>query len=347
MQTPNKSKALCDLAKITEEEFFLREFGLKLEYQAPDRNFDGTSKIIVTDNPSNWSKFLSTAPKEILTLILIGNETYEPWKYEILNQYVSIRKALIYNPPRECPTFNVLKSALGHIFDGGLIPTGRPGSVFRDFRTSQYTKRKLEKIVIKYPYLELPQGYCNSFIKQLSLLSDSIQSEITEGSSPYSDEFQSKLRGHVHKTKDFSYLGQIGNHRRATCLRVAKKGYAIDIPSKKGFGGLEYDGDSTYLNNLLATKFPLVPPGAFNNYNHRYSESLLTGGIPAILAQNSLDPSSNQNWSNSLSFPSSHSFRYLLRALSKLSDSEFKELQQLAFRDDRARIEGTRSFLEE
>jgi hypothetical protein len=341
----SKYHALCDLPKITEEEYFQREFSLNLEYKASDRSFDDNLQLIVSDNPKNWSELLSSAPKERLTFILIGNETYEPWKYEFLNQFKSIQKALIYNPPRKCPSFNILKSALGNILDGGLAPTGRPGSVFRDFRTSQYTKRKLEKIKIDYRYLELPQGYCNSFIKQLSLLSDSIGKAISDGKSPFSNELQTELKKHIHKTKTFTYLGQLGHHRRATCLRVAKKDHAIDVPSKQGFGGLEFDGDSTYLSNLLVTKFPLVPPGAFNNYNHRYSETLLTGGIPAILAQNSLDPSSNENWSNSLTFPASHSFRFLLKRLSRLSDSEFSELQQLALTADAKRIEKVRVFL--
>ena len=337
--------ALCDLSKITEEQFFLREFNLSLNYESKDQEFDDSSNVIVSDNPKNWTRFLSSAPENSILFILIGNETYEPWKYEIFNDIKSISRALIYNPPRPCAYLTILKSLIGNLLDGGLISTGRPGSVFRDFRTSQYTKRKLANIQMRYQYLELPQGYCNSFVTQLSLLSEPLANLLSRNQSLYSEEFQIELASHIKKIKDFSYLGQLGHHRRATCLRVAARGHGVEIPSKVGFGGLEYDGDSTYLNNLLQTKFPLVPPGAFNNYNHRYSESLLTGGLPAILAQNSLDPSSNKNWTRNLPFPAGHSFRFLMRELSKITESEFKELQNKAFKEDLARVVNAKDFL--
>lgn len=337
--------ALCELEKITEEQFFRRELNLKLHYKSADRTFSGTEHIIVSDNPRNWTTLLDSAPGKSLLFILIGNETYEPWKYEMLNEFQSIRRALLYNPPRACPYSHIFKSLLGNILDGGLKKTGRPGSVFRDFRSSQFTRTKLSEINIKYSYLELPQGYCNSFVTQLSLISKSIANELSMMGSLYSPTFQSNLRSNVRKTRQFSYLGQFGNHRRSTCLRVAQKEFGIDVPSKVGFGGRDFDGDSTYLNNLLDTKFPLVPPGAFNNYNHRYSESLITGGLPAILAQNSLDPSSNRNWTGKLPFPASHSFRFLLRALDRLSDSEFMQLWKQAFDEDFSRVKAAREFL--
>lgn len=336
--------ALSDLERVTEEQYLLREFRIKIRYGIKDHNYKLDNNLIVSDNPENWHQYLSTAPSLTINFILIGNETYQLHKYHYLNQFSSIKSALIYNPPRPAPYYNILKSLIGNLLDGGTIPTDYPGSVFRDFRNSQFTRNKLNSIQIKYPFVELPQGYCNSFVDQLSTLSPEIQNLIETNISLYSAKFKSALKPFINKTQTFSYLGQSIHHRRATCLRIAKKEFGIQVPSKVGFGGLTFDGDTTYLNNLLKTKFPLVPPGAFNNYNHRYTEALITGGLPAILAQNSLDPSINSNWTNDLRFPKSHSFRFLLKYLSEISTKEFEDLQKTSHEKDFAQTQEALNF---
>lgn len=337
--------ANCDSREITEHEFLSREFQIQIKYNVNRNLYDDSSNLIITENPKNWESFFKSAPHNTLVVILIGNETYEKWKYEYLNYFKSIKKALIYNPPRKCLGRNIIKAFVANILDGGFTPTGFSGSVLRDLRTSEFTKRRMSNIEISYDYYELPQGYCNSFVSQLSRLSPQVESELNKNQSLFSEGFKEVLEPFIEKKLDFSYIGQFGNHRRATCLRVAKQEFGTEISSKSGFGGLAFDGDMTYLSKLLMTRYPLVPPGAFNNYNHRYTESLLTGGLPAILSQNSLDPSCNDNWTSCLSFPSSHSFRYLMRFLSDLSEDQFKQLHSLAFQSDEERIKKARLFL--
>lgn len=336
--------AICNLKRVTEEQYLLREFGIRLLYNFKDCEYVSERNVIVSDNPSCWNRYLTTAPVNSITFILIGNETYEPDKFQHLNHFKSIKAALLYNPPKPTPYSNVIKSLLGNILDGGLKKTEYSGSVFRDFRNSQFTRTKLSKIKINYPFIELPQGYCNSFVDQLSCLSPQMRELLNSNCSLYSDEIQEELASFIRKDKVFSYLGQSIHHRRATCLRVAAQKFGIEIPSKIGFGGLNFDGDTTYLKNLLTTKFPLVPPGAFNNYNHRYAEALITKGLPAILAQNSLDPSENSNWTNELPFPASHSFRFLMRYLQNLSECHFKALHQKSYQVDLSRLRAARSF---
>jgi len=336
--------ALCDLHKITEEEFLLREFGIKLIYGAHDQNYETGSEIIVSDNPKNWVKLLGSAPFESITFILIGNETYQPDKYEYLNNFPSIKVALLYNPPRKASYGNIFKSLFGNVLDGGLIPTSLPGSVFRDFRNSQFTRKKLISIKINYQYCELPQGYCNSFVSQIASLSLRLKTLLESNCSLFSEDFRNVLSKYINKHHTFSYLGQNIHHRRATCLRLARKHYGVETPSKVGFGGLAFDGDTTYLAKLMSTKFPLVPPGTFNNYNHRYTESLITHGLPAILAQNSLDPSDNLNWTNRLNFPQSHSFRFLMKFLVSLPQERFDEIYQESYERELSRIQSARDF---
>jgi len=340
----SRFRALCDLNKITEEQFLLREFGIRLEYGAFDQHHRDGIKIIVSDNPKKWVKLIDSAPDKSITFILIGNETYESDKFEFLNNFPSINVALLYNPPRKASYTNLIKSFFGNLLDGGFIPTALPGSVFRDFRNSQFTRRKINSTQINYKYYELPQGYCNSFVFQISNLSPEIKMYLDSNSSLFTAEFRATLKKYIYKSQMFSYIGQDTNHRRATCLRIARKLYDVETPSKVGFGGLDFDGDNTYLEKLMSAKFPLVPPGSFNNYNHRYTESLITMGLPVILAQNSLDPSENSNWTNNLKFPQSHSFRFLMKFLSTLPTTNFEKIYREAYEKELSRIEAARDF---
>jgi hypothetical protein len=100
-----------------------------------------------------------------------------------------------------------------------------------------------------------------------------------------------------------------------------------EIPDiTEGFRGLGTVGDFTYLDQLMDSKFILVPPGSFNNSNHRYTESLICGAIPLILAKNSIDPSENRNWTNSIKGIKSYSAKLLLKFARNLNDQELKNL---------------------
>ena len=99
---------------------------------------------------------------------------------------------------------------------------------------------------------------------------------------------------------------------------------------KANFSGVTIDSDMEYLELLLASKFALIPPGFYNNFNHRYTESLITGSLPAILANNSLDPSINTNWTNHLAPARRYSIKFQLRFLSKLNNIQYEHYRNLA-----------------
>jgi hypothetical protein len=94
----------------------------------------------------------------------------------------------------------------------------------------------------------------------------------------------------------------------------------------EGFRGTGHNGDSTYVNQLRSSKFILIPPGSFNNSNHRYTEAIICGAVPVILAKNSLDPSENSNWTNSIRGITPFSAKLLLSYLNKYSDKEIDSL---------------------
>jgi hypothetical protein len=86
-------------------------------------------------------------------------------------------------------------------------------------------------------------------------------------------------------------------------LRASEKFNDAKIyPPEARFDGYHGGDDYTYVNHLLNSRYILVPPGNFSNSNHRYSESLIYHSLPVILANNSIYPSQNDNWTNTLSF---------------------------------------------
>jgi hypothetical protein len=143
----------------------------------------------------------------------------------------------------------------------------------------------------------------------------------------------------------FGYVGQFGNRRRETCLKVARECFQVETPGKSGFHGTIFDGDLAYLELLLDSRITLIPPGFFNNSNHRYLESLILGSIPAILYQNSLDIGENDNWTKSLQFPRSHSFFFLLKYLKELNQYQVGQIISFALSREIDKISRVRESL--
>lgn len=327
----NSIKGYTEAKCLTEEEFFRRELNIELRYDADPSSQEKTHTIIVTADPRPWLQHLRNATPKSKIFILVGNETYEPWKYELLNGLPSINLALIYNPPKAYRFGAGTKSLLGNIIDGGFLNLSGKGNPVRDFRTATYKRKITRSIKMDYDWLELPQGYSNNFAKQVVSHLQSKNVILEKDQSLLNSRVVAEIRKTVSRDHTFSYIGQNGNHRRSTCLRIAAGKSKVVLHHRQGFHGTSYSGDHTYLELLQSSKFTLVPPGFFNNSNHRYLESLIFGKLPAILYQNSLDISTNNNWTKTLGFPYSHSFRFLLSALEKMDESQYCSILNTAF----------------
>jgi hypothetical protein len=272
---------------------------------------------------------------------LLGNETYEPIIFNSLNQIKSLKYAFVYNPPNKILNTSVLGSLLGNIYDGGLRKTEAPGSVYRDGRISYSLKRKFKNINIEYPYSALPQGYSNSFAHKITKLA-----ELNDSDSLITTTATTKINSLKNICYDFSFLGQSGNRRREIFLRAARDFNNVKLyPLEKGFGGNNSNNDYTYVNNLLNSKYALVPPGSFNNFNHRYTESLICHTLPVILANNSIDPSQNDNWTNNLSFLSRYSIKSQMKYLEKIDKETFEEFYSRASIKDFEKILDTKTLI--
>jgi hypothetical protein len=92
---------------------------------------------------------------------------------------------------------------------------------------------------------------------------------------------------------------------------------------------------------LFESWFNLIPPGFFNNSNHRYTESCIAGSIPLILSHNSIDHSENYNWTNSLGNLTGHSMRLIDREIKSFSSKKLRDLQSEIREKDFAQIMGS------
>jgi len=284
---------------------------------------------------------LNRLKTDSVVFFLIGNETYDPKIFNALNNLKTLRHAFVYNPPREISKKALIGGVLGNIWDSRLIHAEAEGSVYRDSRIAYSLKSKFINTNINYSFSSLPQGYTNNFADKITNLV-----KIEDNCSLISEVFLSEVFKAKKSRLNFSFVGQGGNRRREIFLKCAEKFAKTEIhPPETGFGGNNRDSDHTYVHSLLNSKFTLIPPGAFNNSNHRYTESLICHSLPVILANNSIDPSKNDNWTNNLSFLSRYSVKSQMKYLEKIDDETFENLYTQASLNDFQKILYTKTLI--
>jgi hypothetical protein len=335
----NNNSIYTELSEITEREFFQRELNVSVVLNCSYKMLEKESDMVIAStNPEFWTDFLRKKPKDSVVFILLGNETYEPQIFNALNGLESIRHVFIYNEPTKIFWTSLIKTVLGHVLDLGFQKLDYPDSVFRDFRNSMYLYQKFNSTSISYPHSFLPQGYSNNFAFKISQ-----KFHLNSDYSLLSEDLVNCQKSVKSRSNLISFSGQNTNRRRAIVINAAKK-YMNEPPDHtEGFRGSSRAGDSTYLDQLGDSKLILVPPGSFNNSNHRYTESLICGAIPVILAKNSLDPSENTNWTNQLPGLIPFSAKLLLRYLSRISDTELEVLLNKAREFDFSNINNFRN----
>ena len=341
--------AFTEIPRITEEVFLSREFSVTTVYVnsiddflIKQQRFESNITIIVSTNPMYWKTVLTKFKRNSIVFILIGNETYDPAVFNSLNGYKSIKHVFVYNLPTLIKYRNILGSVFGCINDDGFKKTLNSGSIYRDARISYSLKNKFKEISIKYSASPFPQGYSNNFANQITNLA-----EINHNTSLTTELSSELILAKRQNIYDFAFIGQSTNRRREIFLRNATRFPKSVVIYNQGFKGTYEDTSSTYISQLLSTRFVLVPPGFYNNFNHRYTESLICHTLPVVLANNSLDPSENTNWTNNLTFLQKYSAKELMIYLSKLDNQSYKKIYDLAKFNDFKQISAARKLFNE
>jgi hypothetical protein len=311
---------------LTEKEFLSRELNLEIK-KSHDLLADCLNEItlygecfIATPNSLNIANDLTNLPDSSVIIFLLGNETYEPDIFNCLNNKRSVKWVFIYNLPTRIKRSSSIYSLIGDILDSGIKNLFGEQSSFRDFLISNTLKRKFKNISINYPHSSFPQGYSNNFVYQLMDLNI-----INKEESLYESQNLAKLRESSTRSNFLNFIGQLTNRRRLNTIAMARSIPNSVVKTVEGFSGVNYT-DNYYVKTQINSKYCLVPPGFFNNQNHRYSESLILGSVPLILSHNSIDPSENSNWTKKLNVIRAHSFKYLFKFALKVSEHQRKEI---------------------
>jgi len=332
---------------FTEKEFLLRELDLELKKTynlgvdcLRDIQSYGTC-LVATTNPLDIIGEISNLPKCSVIIFLLGNETYEPEIFNSLNNCGVIKWVFIYNLPTKIHLVTSVYSFVGDMIDCGAKNLFGAESAFRDYIISNTLKRKFHKTLINYPHSRFPQGYSNNFAHQLQNLNI-----IDSKESIYESRKLFEIRASKKKVIFLNFIGQYTNRRRNNTIKMAMKLPNTIIRITEGFSGINYT-DNYYVETQINSRFCLVPPGFFNNSNHRYTESLILGALPLILAHNSIDPSLNQNWTNKLNIFKSHSFKYIFKYALKISEMRRMQIIISELNNERVELKKVKEILEE
>ena len=269
---------------LTEREFLLRELGLQINYLDPtlpeslEKAASQKLVFVATTNPKIWRDFLEKRPLESVVFLLLGNETYHQETYLAFNDLVSIRLALIYALPQEGGIFNSLGGLLGQLIDATSLSTRYLIQSLRDFKTGLIKLRQSRSMNFAFPTLRLPQGYSNAFVLQL----ERFIPDLEEHESLLRNEKVANLVADSENLYSFGFVGQSGPPRRMHVIDHLKALPNSQVIVRQGFGGNNANTDNSYLQMLMKTKFSVIPPGAFNTLNHRYTESLIMNRLPIL-----------------------------------------------------------------
>jgi hypothetical protein len=199
-------------------------------------------------------------------------------------------------------------------------------------------RKKAESAEITYPWSNLPLGYTNQFVMQLS--DEIVNSDLSLVDNwPIIEYGKDQIRdNHVR------FMGQIGTWYRRELVRIFSKFPNFDYVESSGWGGSLKTG---YIEMLKTSTFILCPPGIFTNETFRYFESIICGALPIAPVNTLHDLHSSNYWSQILPFYVRHSHIEIYRYLRKLSDSQIGAYQQFSRDLFENEIHAVRSKLED
>ncbi len=334
---------------LTESDFLIREVGLHLHLVSPNEESFAELNIagrlwIATTKPHLWRKIISSSPNQSIVLFYLGNELYKTDELDFIYKSKSIFRFFQYSPTKNPRILNLISAFFGSLLDSGWnFPRDLP-VYLRNFRTGIQVLVRLNSglNVEKLQVYEIPQGYSLAFAKQLEALIPELGSSqsLIDNVTLIWENF--RLDYCLH---DLSFVGQTGTLRRTRIIQLAryKYGRRAQIVVRSGFGGNDRNVDDAYLKSLLHSKSCLIPFGNFNNYNHRYCESLIVNRIPLVASNNLTDPNENYYWTKRYPLILRDSYRWILykfqtydkfqlqQILNEAKEVEFEKI--LHFRD--------------
>lgn len=321
----NSRKVLICNSNLVETEYLRREYGLSPELVSPE-NVDYVDSIltIACTDPNNWERLLTSSPPKSIIFLLLANEAYESSKYEILNEYSSIRHVFIYNPPRKScfmglmPLISFFFYQFRYFFDRRLL-----FALIYAFRKHSCVR----KVKLNYSWSNLPLGYTNLFISQMNSLNliDSESSIISFAAKQRS--FDNRVR--TKKSRKIVFVGQVGTWYREILIESFSRNLNFASKVNSGWTGIS---SNEYLLSIKDSDFVLCPPGVITNETFRYYESIFAGRLPIAPVCTVQDFHLNNYWTRTLPFYVRYSHVAIARHLQNVNESTIQSYFLLALR---------------
>jgi hypothetical protein len=318
---------LTDNPRLTEREFLLREFDIKLVSVNPmNKNLHKLIMgldipCIASTNVFAWSRLFKSLPSSSISFLLLGNETYDVDLYRELARQGSIKHAFIYGLPKNGRFINSFGGSIGELIDSDSFSFSELLQCARNLRTGLLKREQFKTVSFPFETTSFPQGYSQSFAIQISRAIKNLDQRDSLLNSELVREFFKN-----EKSFKFGFVGQAGSKRRKWVVNYAHAKCAGLYEFKDNYGGNNQNPDDSYVTMLKATQFSLVPPGAFNSHNHRYLEALIAGCLPLIVSNVSTDGFENSNWTKNMPFTQRYSYRKLIDFIFDLSEEDTYKL---------------------
>ncbi len=342
-------KVYTDEENLTEVEFLRREVSFDFRFSVPSQESFATlneagTVWIVTTQPKLWRTLVSSSPPKSIVMFYLGNELYSTDELSFLLDCESIFRLFQYSPIKHPKVINLISALLGSLIDSGSNMHKDFLTYLRNFRTGFHVFKRLKAIEAIHGSQthEIPQGYSKAFADQLRKFMPELKldSSLIDNLSQIQKKFNAQ--GYLY---DVGFVGQTGSIRRMRIIELAQSIREITshIVLRTGFGGNSKYADNSYFECLISSKACLIPFGVFNNYNHRYCESLIVGRLPLVGTNNLTDPNENYYWTRLYPFILRDSYRWIIRRFRSYSELELKELLQNAQSAEFAKIREFRS----
>jgi len=318
-------------SQLSEIQFLKRELDFITNTIKQDSDIKTTNGLcfIACTNPKLWNAILSNKSFHVV-FILLGNETYDIPTFQYFNAFDNVKFLFVYNAPRS----NSLILLSSHF----LFLIENPKYFFtrahwRLWKNAFDFALKTRRCKIQKPFMRIPLGYTNRFVRELQQLkiidASSKKSIISQALSPSSKSIDFEI----------SFFGQLGNWFRRSLVNQFSVVHDMFVFTYKDWGHAPNSDKlldtPSYAGILFKSRFVLCPPGNITNETFRYMESLILGCIPVTPDATIQDHHFGNYFSRDL--PrfwrySTHNmlFRYLRkRTLKQLDAIHFSEISKI------------------
>ena len=255
--------ALSLEAPMAEQRCLETELGVRWHHIDPgelSRALQGDHpRMLIVSDPIPYADVLLGAPSNSVAVIQVSDESYTPERRALLD-FAAVRTVFRHYAPESSTRAQIAQALAGFVTDArrSNIPGRSALSLYR-------SGKSVRSRMLKWPktgYRSLPLGYTNAFAGAV------------ESAAPTRTD----------RSISISFRGNRGMATRIVGTDAAQqvKDSRVTFVEDQAWSGIGDQG-GTYVEDLVNSRFALVPPGFVNAETFRYYEALRCGALPVEL----------------------------------------------------------------